>query len=172
MLWLNLKETERKLSANKLDDTEGFKYLLGIAMLICLGGYAPTQFFLNQKVEGLDFILSFSIMICGLVKLFKTNNLIDGKHFYNRLFAISWVIGWCITVFFIIPIGIIAAIFKQIYGYSMIPKDITSQYIQTTIYNLLTITYFILINNSFKRLNPHLNELQPSPTESQFNNSP
>jgi len=164
MIWLNLKEAERKLSTNELSDSEGFKYLLGIAMLICIGGYAPAQFFLNQTVEGLDFILSFSITVWGLVKLFKTNNLIDGKHFYNRLFVVSWVIGWRITVYFIMPIVIIGDVFKKVYGYSMIPRDTTSQFIQVAVYNLVTIIYFMLIYNSFKRLNPPLNELQPSTT--------
>jgi len=151
MIWLNIKKMEFKLSANELTDSESFQYLLGIGILMSIN--VGSQFS-NKWAEYLDTILSVLIVIWGLKKLHQTNNLMDGKDFYKRLFGISWVIGWQIIVYLILPIAIVQTIIQEIYGYGLIPDNIATQTIQTIIYALITIIYFIMINNSFKRLLP------------------
>jgi hypothetical protein len=151
MIWLNIKEAERKLSANELTDSESFKYLLGIGILASING---QQHFFNEWLNFFDTILSVLTTIWGLNKLYQTNNLIDGQDFYKRLFVLTWVTGWRICVYLILPIAIIEAIFKEIYGYSLVPDNITAQTIQTIVYALITVIYFIMINSSFKRLLP------------------
>lgn len=110
----------------------------------------------NTWIKLLNCFLMVLITIWGLNKAYKANTEIDGKDFFKRFFAISWVIGMrmlSVIMFIAFLLGailVIISLANDTYPGKNLYKDMTA----TIFMSLFEVIYYLLIINSIRKLKP------------------
>ena len=154
MIWFNIKRLERKINENDFSDKEGFNYFLAFSVLGVLASYGATT---ENFITFIDLIFGIIITIWGSYSIFKANSSGDGNDFFKRYFALSWVIGFRLSVFTLIiaiPLLIIYGIISSD-SFTSIESDsntLTEDFVITIISSLVLLIYYFLLTSSFKRV--------------------
>ena len=159
MIWFDLKKLESKISKNQLSNKDGFVYLLAFFILSELSAYgAMNETSLWVKI--VSCIIMVLITIWGLIALYKVNEEVDGKDFFKRFFAITWVVGFRLFVI-TLGIGLILTLIVGIINPDDAEKTLEESIEQESLFRdifLLAITtffgvlFYALSINSFRRL--------------------
>lgn len=150
MIWFNLKKLENRITEENLTDKDAFHYLIGISIIGVIGAYTNGY---ENFISFIELIVGVIITIWGLYLIFNTNKSGDGKDFFKRYFALSWVIGVRLAVFAFIALLPLAIIY-----YAINPDDYTATnsisetFVFLLLGSILQIIYFMLLNNSFRRV--------------------
>lgn len=148
MIWFNLKEIENRIISDELTDKEGFSYFLASAILGVIGTYFGSQ---ESTLTFVSVIVGILLTIWGSFLIFKTNEAGDGKDFFKRYFALSWVIGVRLFVFAFIA----TILYMIIYLVLFTPEESiikNNDILKLIISSLIMLLYYFLLNNSFRRV--------------------
>lgn len=148
MIWFNIQELEKKLINDELTDKESFDYLLSSSILLTFFTYIGTKEHTNDWLHFLELIISLIITIVGTKATYEVNATGGQKDYLKRYLSISFVIGiqLCLYVFLsALLIGIIIA--------TMHINLINEEIIKLIFVLVFGIVYYILVTNSFKRVN-------------------
>ena len=113
MNWINLSDAENKLKENSFEDREALKYLIAFIILYTLIGFGVIK---GNILGFISVVLQITITVWGILKVFKTNELGDGKDFFKRYIVISWIVSFrllLIALFIIIPMTILFKVFED-----------------------------------------------------------
>jgi len=149
MNWINLSDAENKLKNDEFSDNEALKYLIAFIILYTLIGFGVIE---SNILGFISVVLQIIISIWGIMKVFKENELGDGKDFFKRYIVISWIIGFrlfLISLFVLIPFGILFKIFAEnlmLWNFSI--KDIFNL-VFGVIFSIIYYSYFA---KSIKRI--------------------
>ncbi|MHB9141761.1 MAG: hypothetical protein ACYC25_07810 [Paludibacter sp.] len=155
MIWLDLKQMERKLSTNDISEKETLNYYL--AFFIIVSVYVILATFLRTLINVKDVststsliqvILNTVIKVIGILYVYHINSKRNNKDFFLRFFSVSFVI-FIRLIIYTLSIGFIVLIL--IYLFIDI-KALSSNY-SIYIFQLFQIVFYILIGLSFKRIN-------------------
>jgi hypothetical protein len=103
MIWFNLQTLENKIVNDQLTDKDGLKYFFAILIITAI----PFSVLNIKIIYHIDTLISFlilSIIVWGVIASYSVNKKIDNKDFFNRFFAISWLVGIRIILFIVISI--------------------------------------------------------------------
>lgn len=149
MIWFNLKELERRIINDEFSDQQGFSYFLAFSIVSVLTSYLTTSY------EGLitlaEAVIAVGITIWGSIQVFKTNSAGDGKDFFKRYFALSWVVGIRLLVFALItliPLSILYVLIVSPDESYTTMEDI----MKVVLLAFVTFIYYYLLINSFGRV--------------------
>lgn len=149
MIWFNLKELENRIISDELTDKDGFSYFLASAILGVIGTYLGSQ---ENLITLVGVIVGILLTIWGSYLIFNTNQSGDGKDFFKRYFALSWVIGVRLFVFALIG----TFVFMIVYMVLISPEESTysdsNDLLTMVISSLFVLVYYFLLNNSFRRV--------------------
>ena len=155
MIWFDISKLEKKISKNELSEKDGLNYVLAFFILEALTMGTDSQVE-NTWIKLLNCFLMVLITIWGLNKAYKANTEIDGKDFFKRFFAISWVIGMrmlSVIMFIAFLLGailVIISLANDTYPGKNLYKDMTA----TIFMSLFEVIYYLLIINSIRKLKP------------------
>lgn len=155
MIWFDIRKLEEKISKNELSEKDGFNYVLAFFIIKALTMGTDSQVE-NAWIKLLNCFLIVLITIWGLNKAYKANTEIDGKDFFKRFFAISWVIGirmLSVIMFIAFLLGailVIISLASDTYLGKNPYKDMTT----TIVIPLFEVIYYLLIINSIRKLKP------------------
>jgi hypothetical protein len=156
MIWIDIRKLENKISANELSDKDGFNYVLAYFILVAIV-LAIISNDSSALVKLLGSILSVIITIWGLNATYQANNEIDGKDFFKRYFAISWVIGMrLIIVMLVLSIisGLVIVIISTKNGSDYLKTNPVNELVSLIFTSVFSIICYLLIINSFRRIKP------------------
>jgi len=139
MIWFELKQLETKISREGLTEREGLNYFIACSIL------SGLMVILRSSLKGSEAsgqIITLLVFILLVPKLFSINEQKDGKDFFKRYFAISFVISMRLYSVYLI--------FFLMY---IIAFQIQENSIFLSILSLLyTIAYCASMIGSFRRL--------------------
>lgn len=152
MIWLDLKELERKLSSNDFSEKASIGYYIGLFMLSII--YAIVATFLGKSpIDSIEKVIAIShylldalIFAIGVLVAYKLNARIDNKDFFMRYFSLSFVILIRLIIY-TICIGIFILFIGFFTNLPEFDKTMMSYFS-----HLWKILYYILIALSFKRI--------------------
>lgn len=157
MYWYNLGSLEKDILENKLTDKHVFYYFLASSIISVISANFVSDYETGPYVSTTRGLVLLLITIWGCYTIFKANSSGDGKDFFKRFFALSWVVGfrcfvWLCLILFVY-FSIILVIQRNeielntgISGH--FPKG-TGNFIMGTLFYII---YFQLLRNSFKRV--------------------
>lgn len=157
MYWYNLRDLEKEIVENKLTDKQAFYYLLAFSIIgvikMYLGDGNETETYIS-KIEGIALL---GITIWGCYLIFNTNSKGDGKDFFKRFWALSWVVGfrlftWLFLVIFIYLIVKFVIERNEIQLTTGLSSDLSEGIGELIIGSAFYIIYYVLLRNSFKRV--------------------
>ena len=145
MNWLNLKELENKISTNNLTDKEGVDYLLANFIYGSVWSYIASINGLNLN-STINLLITLFVGIFILFKLYSLNNELDGKDFFKRYFAVTWVIRMKLLIVYFIFLFLYLALFD------MKEKNQTAVIISLLFSVTISLIFCVMTIKSFKRL--------------------
>jgi hypothetical protein len=152
MIWLDLKQMERKLSTNDISEKESLNYYLAFFIIVSVYAIIAS---LRENVKAISslttsfqVILTTVVKVIGILYVYHINSKRDNKDFFLRFFSVSFVI-FIRLIIYSICIGLISVI---IISFFIDVNALTENY-STYIFQLFQIVYYILIGLSFKRIN-------------------
>jgi uncharacterized membrane protein len=152
MTWFNIKELERKIINDELNDKEGFDYLLYSSVFLTFFTYIGIKEYTNDWLHFLEFIISLVITLAQLKVTYNINAKGGQIDYLKRFFSISFVVGVRLFVYaFLVAfiLGIIVAIVDP-----HIEKDPNNEEMMELVFiSIFGIVYYIQLTNSFKRVN-------------------
>ncbi|MEM6642781.1 MAG: hypothetical protein AAF616_07355 [Bacteroidota bacterium] len=149
MIWFNLKELEQKIINDEFSDKEGFNYFLAFSILGVLTAYVNSSESLITVVEA---AIGIGITIWGSYSIFKTNSSGDGKDFFKRYFALSWVIGFRLFIFVLILTFVFSIIYLSLVSPEQSANSNAGDFVTMIVSGLFAFIYYLLLNNSFRRV--------------------
>ncbi len=156
MVWFNMKELEHKIACNSLSDKDGFNYLLAFvvvfAIAVILGGKIENSWFKFSAC-----LFHAFISVWGLNASFTANMGIDGRDFFKRFFAISWIIALRLFFAAIILIFLLLLIVGAISNEADVDLQELSPLkdLVIVVFGLLfTVIYYLLVIGKFYELAP------------------
>jgi len=156
MIWFNIKKLEEDISNDNLSEKDGFNYVLAYFILTTIsvvGGYNE----MSGWIRLLGAAIYVIITIWGLNASYNINLEIDGKDFFKRFFAISWVIVMRVLVAILILSvigGIAMGILSENSSNLSLESNPMGGYIQVIFTSLVSIIVYLLIMKSFRKLKP------------------
>jgi len=156
MIWLDIRKLEDKISKNKLSDKDGFHYVLAFFILSALSVDISSQ---SEEpwIKVLKCLLLVAINIWGLDAAYKANTEVDGKDFFKRFFAISWVIGMRVLLallIFMLIFVIIVTITALMNNGNDMGRNLFKELASMVAVVLVEIVYYAMIRDSIRRLKP------------------
>ncbi|WMJ72626.1 hypothetical protein RCC89_05540 [Cytophagaceae bacterium ABcell3] len=150
MIWFNLKKLERKIIKNEFSDEEGFKYFLGTSIIWFLGPFIGVA---ESPIDYIELPIGLGITIWGSYSIFKVNASGDGKDFFKRFFALSWVIGiklLVIGLIILVPLIVLGIMLGDIDYAEESVLTLTEEFFVITFSLLFLIVYYLLLIKSFR----------------------
>ena len=151
IIWFNIKKLEQDLIEEKISERQGLYYLLGLFIIGSLGDFSSPHTYDNSWLIVIEVLISIIITVVALKKTFDLNKMGTDKHYFTRLFSLSFVNFIRFLALLAIPIMLFAVI-TLIFSFE---KDVIK--IQG-IYSiglgiLFQLVYFNMLVNSFSRIN-------------------
>jgi hypothetical protein len=146
---------------NDFSDEEGFKYFLAYSITGVVATSASATSHNFVAFAGL--LAGVLITIWGCLSIFKANSTGDGKNFYKRYFALSWVIGFRLLIYILIigiPLVIIYGIMSP-ESFNTVDSDSTTlsaDFATMLISSLVMLIYYLLLTSSFNRVSTQVNK--------------
>jgi hypothetical protein len=156
MIWFDIKKLEDKISNDELSDKDGFNYVMASLILTSIVLSVATNN-ANGWIKLLSCFVSVVINIWGFKAIYQANIDNDGKDFFKRFFAISWVIGMRLLVIGIIIgvlIGVIIGIISAKSGDNSMIYGPLKDFSGLIVTSLFTVICYLLMINSFRKLKP------------------
>ncbi len=156
MNWFNINKLEEDISNDNLSEKDGFNYLLAyfiLSTIAIVGGNDE----MSWRVQLLDIVIQIIIIIWAFNAIYNINLEIDGKDFFRRFFAISWVIGMRAVVVLLILFVIARIILRTLSENSStlsFESNPIFDYILVIFFSLFSIIVSLLIMKSFRNLKP------------------
>ncbi len=152
MNWIDLSDAESKLIENKFEDKEALKYLIAFIIIYTLVSFGVIK---GNILGFISVVLQIIISVWGILKVFKVNELGDGKDFFKRYIVISWIVSFrlfLVALFVIIPMFFLFKFFEGslVLGYFYI-EDI----INLIFGSIFSIIYYLYFAKSIKRISLH-----------------
>ncbi|WP_230627031.1 hypothetical protein [Photobacterium angustum] len=97
MYFFNLKALLLDLKHNNVTERESALYVLIPIILMMLYSYYL------QQTDSLESLANNVIIIINFIILFIVNGGNNGKNFLIKYFSLSWVVGWRVAIFYLIP---------------------------------------------------------------------
>lgn len=156
MIWFNMKELEQRISGNKLSDKDGFNYLLAytvvLVIAVTIGGKIDSVWFKFSSC-----LIHALVSAWGLNASFNANVDIDGRDFFKRFFAISWIVG---IRLFLVSI-VLMFVLTLMVGAITLEADVNLQELSplkdliTVVFGLLfSVIFYLLVIGTFYKLTP------------------
>lgn len=156
MIWIRIKELERRLITNELSEKASLYYLLAyiIVFLICIylpefSGYSNEWYYLAE------FLIILTVLVLSFSTAFSINKNSGNRNFLKPALSLSFVIGFRLLILF----TLLHLLYKIIMF--IIPHDIfvflsnlTTGNIPNLLFTLIiSLTFYFLLIRSFKRIN-------------------
>jgi len=93
MIWFRIKRLEEKLRNDEVSDKEGLIYLIGNTLLATSALYISKHPYANELLKFADLTFAILITIAGIWISFNINEKGDGKDYFKRYQALTFVIG-------------------------------------------------------------------------------
>ncbi len=156
MIWFNMKALEHKIASDRLSDKDGFNYLLAFVVVfvvaIIIGGKIENSWFKFSAC-----LIHALISVWGLNASFNANMGIDGRDFFKRFFAISWIIALRLFFAAIVLIFLLLLIVGAISSEADVDLQELSPLkdLVVVVFGLLfTVIYYLLVIGKFYELAP------------------
>lgn len=154
MIWFNIKKLEKRIKENEFSDKCAFKYFMAFAILHVILAYSG----LNEEsyITLFEFLGIVGVTIWGTYSIFRINSSGDGKDFFKRFFALSWVVIIRLYVYAImifIPLMIIyylGVYNSNSYFSGMVESK--EDIIWMSYMIVFEIIYYLMLRNSFRRV--------------------
>ncbi|UJH91716.1 hypothetical protein LZ575_03250 [Antarcticibacterium sp. 1MA-6-2] len=162
MIWIRIKELERRLITNKLSEKTGLHYLLAHIVVALIFIYLPEfSGYTSEWYYFAEFLVVLIILIITLKTAFSINKERD---FLKRAISLSFVIGLRLLIFF----TLLHLLYKIIMF--IIPVDLFvffNNFTTGDIPNLLftfiiSLSFYFLLTRAFKRINLDQGEFRAS----------
>lgn len=101
MYFFNLKALLLDLKHNNVTERESALYVLIPIIFMMLYSYYLPQ------TDSLESLANNVIMIINFIILFIVNGGNNGKNFLIKYVSLSWVVGWRVTIFYLIPFAFV-----------------------------------------------------------------
>ena len=156
MIWLNLKELERRLAKREVSERTGFQYLLTFMIFFSIAKLVPDDSpFPDYWWDFADFLLGLVIMIFGISSTFKINRKGGKKDYLKRYLSLSFVISLRLAIFLFLVYLLYKIIMFVIPGdlYLLLDGIASENIFQLLLSTGISLLYYFLLIQSFKRIN-------------------
>ncbi|WP_305841909.1 hypothetical protein [Photobacterium leiognathi] len=101
MYFFNLKALLLDLKHNNVTEWESALYV--VIPVVIMAGYSLY----SPHLDGLESLADNVIFLINFIILFLVNGGNNGKNFLIKYFSLSWVVGWRVAVFYLIPFTLV-----------------------------------------------------------------
>ncbi len=153
MTWTDIKQLEKSLTDDTLSDKDVFYYLLTSSLITAIIPYLSDNHSDNKILALIELVFGVIFTIVLLRETFKINNLGDKRDYLKRFISLSLVSFIRLFLFALGPIILVTIILKVIDSMDILKYDDIRQVFLFSVTIFMSIAYYVMLTNSFKRVN-------------------
>lgn len=153
MTWTDIKQLEKSLTDDTLSEKEVFYYLLTSSLITAVIPYLSDNHPDNKILAFIELLFGIVFTIVLLRVTFNINNLGDNRDYLKRFICLSLVSFIRLFRFALGPIILMTVILKVIESMDIIKYDDIRQVFLFSVTIFMSIAYYVMLRNSFKRVN-------------------
>jgi|JI9StandDraft_2_1071091.scaffolds.fasta_scaffold415228_1 hypothetical protein len=153
MTWTDIKQLEKSLTEETLSEKDVFYYLLTSSLITAIVPYLSDSKSDNKVLAFIELLFGVVFTIVLLRATFNINNIGDKRDYLKRFISLSLVSFIRLFLFALGPIILTTIILKVIDSMDLIKYDDIRQVYIFSLTIFMSIAYYVMLTNSFKRVN-------------------
>lgn len=152
MTWTDIKQLEKSLTDDTLSDKDVFHYLLTSSLITAIIPYVSDNHSGNKILSFIELLFGIVFTIVLLKATFDTNNDGDKRDYLKRFISLSLVSFIRLFLFALGPIILLTVTLKVIESMDILKYDDIRQVFLFSMTIFMSIAYYFMLTNSFKRV--------------------
>lgn len=149
MIWYNIKELEAELVHGRVQDRDGFNYLLSYFVLGTIVTYLGDLGYNYDASRWIDCSLDLIVTIIGIRMTWRTNSSGDDRNYFIRFVSLSFVNAVRVIVKFILTVLLLYIIIEFLFNANFI-TGAREDFMNISLSTIFQVIFFYRLNQSFK----------------------
>lgn len=153
MTWTDIKQLEKSLTEETLSEKDVFYYLLTSSLITAIAPCLSDNISDSKILTFIELLFGVAFTVILLRTTFNINNIGDKRDYLKRFISLSIVSFIRLFLLALGPIILMTIILKVIDSMDLIKYDDIKQAFLFSVTIFMSIAYYIMLTNSFKRVN-------------------